>query len=39
MALEEEFEVTIPDHIADSVKTPREAVNYLTKTLIPDYDA
>lgn len=39
MAFEEEFEVEIPDNVADSIKTPREAVEYLKKQLIPDLEA
>jgi acyl carrier protein len=34
MAIEEEFEVEIPDNIADSIKTPRQAVVYLTQQLL-----
>lgn len=33
MALEEEFDLEIPDKIADSVMTPKEAIEYIYSEL------
>jgi acyl carrier protein len=39
MAFEDEFDIEIPDNIADNIKTPKEAVDYIYKQLAPKYDA
>ena len=35
IALEEQFHLEIPDNVADSISTPRQAVEYLYKMVNP----
>ena len=38
MAIEEEFELTIPDAVADTIERPQEAVDFIYGELSKDTD-
>lgn len=36
MAFEEEFDIEIPDKVADNIRTPNEAIDYIYQQLKPE---